>query len=241
MPVTVAERFHRDNPWVQTAWKTAHPPTPINETHPLRQVIPASPSSTSKRPEMVRVYSSQTVKTRMTQNTSGDSTKSAVAVEETVEDASPTQVVFAPPPPIPKDPSADRFSWTNPQAPPTPRSTTRSITSSLSSLPKFKRVTSWVRGQADRQAMRIAEVPLPASPRTSVPTLKNKASKPNLAPTRPARKLSKKKLPEGNFSSASRPSLDDPRLAVPAPARLTSQRPQTAPEQVEDDGFVSYS
>jgi hypothetical protein len=211
----------------------------------LNRVVTNSSPSTSKRPEMVRVYSSQTGKTRMTQNTSGDTTKSAlgVAVEETIGDASPTQVVFRPPPPIPKDSKdgTDRFSWTNLQAPPTPRSTARSITSSLSSLPKFKRVTSWVRGQADRQGMRIAEVPLPANPRTSVPTLKNKASKPNLAPKQPTRKLSKKKMPESTFSSASRPSLDDPRLAVPAPARLTSQRPQTATQQVENDGFVSYS
>ena len=241
VPVAVAERFHRENPWIPTTWKTAHPPTPTNENHPLNQVATDSSSSTLKRAEMVRVHSSQTGKTRTTQNTSGDTTKSglAVAVEETVGDASPGQVAFSPPPPVPEDPSPDRFSWTNLQAPPTPRSTTRSITSSLSSLPRFKRVTSWVRGQADRQAMRIAEVPLPANPQ-SVPTLKNKASKPNLAPSRPTRKLSKRNMTGSHLSSASRPSLDDPRLAVPAPARL-NQRPQTAREEVEDDLFVAYS
>lgn len=228
-------------------WKTANPPTPTGENHPLTQVASAPPSPRLKQPEMVRVYSSQTAaKSRMSQNASGDTTKTAKSgLAVTVEEASPLQPGFLLPetPKSPTDEQDHRWSWTNSQAPPTPRLTAPSRRSSLSSLPKFKRVTSWVRGQANRQGIRLVEEPQPSQRRTSIPALKNKASKPNLAPNKPQRKLSKKKRPDTTHSAILRPSLDNNAgLPFPPLAHIPGGRPSTAPQREDRDSLViSYS
>jgi hypothetical protein len=203
VPAVVAQRFHKENPWIQTAWKSANPPTPTNESHPLDPVVPPPPSPSLKQLGMVRVYSSQSALNHKSKNISQDTTKSDpdVTIAETVGESSPGDSIFGFPPESRKAPTQDRWSWTNSQAPPTPKldALSRSRTSSLSSLPKYKRVKSWVRGQADRHGIRIDEEPLPSPRRGSVPILKNKASKPNLAPKAPIRKLSKRHRHQSNW------------------------------------------
>lgn len=242
VPAAVAERFHKDNPWVQTVWKSQNPPTPTNECHPLTQVASGPPSPSLKQLGMVRVCSSHAEKGETSKNSSQDTTKSGgVTIQETMEEASPTGTMFGYPPETPRSPNEDRWSWTNSQAPPTPRMAARSHRSSLSSLPKYRRVRSWVRGQAHRHGVRITEEPLPSSRRVSAPVLKNKASKPNLAPKAPTRKLSKKRRPQSS-THALRPSIDGTGTSPPLPAKLPDSRPQTAPQPTgEDDLFISYS
>ncbi|EMC98051.1 hypothetical protein BAUCODRAFT_120958 [Baudoinia panamericana UAMH 10762] len=76
--------------------------------------------------------------------------------------------------------SPDRWSWTNSQAPPTPRVYAPSLHSSISSLSRFLGVRSWVRSRP----WRIDEEcpPLPKPTIAKWPSLKNKASFPVLAP-----------------------------------------------------------
>ena len=224
VPASVAERFHKEQPWMRSEWKTANPPTPTMDSHPLAQVM-ASSSPELKPPEMARVYTRQSERSRMNQNSSGDTTKSGLAIS--IGEASPNEREFGPPPETPQSPKdvQDRWSWTNSQAPPTPRfHAAPSLHSSLSSLPRFKRVTSWVRGQAERQTHRIDEERPPPSRTISVPMLKNKASKPTLAP-KPTRKLSKKKRPESSRSQSFQPSSETAGPVPPTSARLAEQWP----------------
>jgi hypothetical protein len=237
------ERFDRDHPWEQNAWKTQNPPTPTNERHPLAKVMNAPPSPQLKQLGMTRVYSSQTMEHCMAKNTPEDTTKSgvAVAVQATSYEASPTESVFDLSHKTPKPPHKARWSWTNADAPSTPRIAAPSIgKSSVSSLPKFRRVASWVRVQAVRQGISTEEPPLPSSQGSAFPILKNKASKPNLFPGPPTRKLSKNKRPDSS-SNALRPSLDNTGVTAPAPVKLNHKQPSALHGPEDDNLFVSYS
>ena len=233
------ERFDRDHPWTQNAWKTQNPPTP---TSPLVNVRRA-PSPPLKHLGTTRVYSSHTMESRMAKNNSEDTTKSggvAIGVQGAPNELSPTESVFSLPLKPPEPPQKDRWSWTNADAPPTPRLAAPSIgKSSFSSLPRFRSVASWVRGQAARQGLRTEEPPLPSSQEGSMPILKNKASKPNLLPGPPTRKLSKNKRNDSSINAA-RPSIDDTGIATPTPAKLNHKRPPSPPK-AEDGLFVSFS
>ena len=246
VPSAVAQRFHKENPWIQTAWKSENPPTPTKESHPLDPVMPSPPSPSLKQLGMVRVYSSQSGLNHKTKNDSQDTTKSgpAVTIAKTAGQSSPTGSIFDFPAESVKAQAQHRWSWTNSQAPPTPKLTasSRSRRSSLSSLPKYKRVKSWVRGQANRQGIRIDEEPLPSPRRGSVPVLKNKASKPNLAPKAPTRKLSKRKKSDGGSSfNALRPYPDISGITAPASAKLADHRPRTTSHNEADELTISYS
>lgn len=178
----------------------------------------------------------------MAKNTSEDTTKSGpvVAVQAAEDASSPTESVFGLPRQTRKSPHKARWSWTNADAPSTPRLAAPSIgKSSVSSLPRFRRVASWVRVQASRQGIPTEAPPLPSSQGSSMPILKNKASKPNLFPGPPQRKLSKNKRPDSS-SNALRPSLDNTGLSPPAPVKLNHKRPP-APSDAEDNLFISYS
>ena len=234
------DRSHNDHPWAHDAWKTQNPPTPTNDSHPLAQVVNAPPSPPLKQLGTTRTHSSQTMENRLTKNKSEDTTKSGPAIAE--EQASPTESVFGLPPEPPETQHKDRWSWTNADAPPTPRIAAPSIgKSSLSSLPKFRNVASWVRVQAARQSRRTEDAPpLPSSQGSSMPILKNKASKPNLFPGPPARKLSKNRKPDSS-PNALRPTLDNTGVAAPAPATLNSTPPLASHELEDDNLFISYS
>ena len=96
-----------------------------------------------------------------------------------------------------------RWSWTNSQAPATPRMRTRSPTrrpsrASTGSFSSFRRVQSWLKPGSERAVSRIPEEQASKSvAKAKLPPLKNKASMPILAPidTKHKRKLSKKSGP----------------------------------------------
>ncbi|KAK3701195.1 hypothetical protein LTR37_015574 [Vermiconidia calcicola] len=218
VPANVAVQFHNQHPWVQSTWKTPNLPTPTGEQHPLAQCMTRS-SSELKPPEMARVYSSHGLKDGMKGQSTEHITKSGVAVE--VRPASPAEgrATTALNSANPLQNQQERWSWTNSQAPPTPRMYAPSWRSSLSSQARFIRVKSWVRNQAERQNTRIDEESArPPSRRTPLPAFKNKASKPTLAP-RPTttRKQSK--------SSARKESLS---LSIQIPDAGSPARPKSA-------------
>ena len=233
MPSPIAEHFHKQNPWIQNMWKTGNPPTPSREKHPLSEVTSAPQSSQLKQPDTARVESSHSAKSRMTKQSSGDTTKSGLAIS--IREASPIDGEAGSPldPPMPEYELQDRWSWTNSQAPPTPRMgyAPSIVSSRRSSLPRFHNITSWVRSQADRESNRIDEEQVRPSRTKALPSLKNKAWKPNLAP-KPTRKLSKTKhQSKSSLSSAFKRQADSdiPTFKLPEPARLDDSRPRTAP------------
>ncbi|QIW94503.1 hypothetical protein AMS68_000021 [Peltaster fructicola] len=88
---------------------------------------------------------------------------------------------------------APRWSWTNSQAPATPRMYVPTIASSKNSATRLRMAVNWVRTRGERITSGEGE----ANPKTIVPrpgVLKNQASKPNLAP----RKLVKKNSVRGS-------------------------------------------
>jgi hypothetical protein len=120
----------------------------------------------------------------------------------------------------PEDPA--RWSWTNSQAPPTPRMYAPSLRSSLGSLPRFRKVKSWVRNQSGRQGTRIDEERGPAGIAATA-GFKNQASKPNLAP-RQTRKLSKKSLRRESESGTLIIQSNADLPVIPTSANLRDER-----------------
>lgn len=225
VPSAVAQRFYAQNPWVHDVWKPGDPPTPTIPKHPLSQVT-AAEAPLPKLPEMVRVYSSHGMREEAPPlpSTSSGKPDPAVSVSPAEEDKEDGSLESA----GGKD-QAERWSWTNSQAPPTPRMyapNRASLHSSLSSAPRFRKVKSWVRHQSVRHAGRIDEERASHGRTTStIPILKNKASKPNLAP-RPTRKLSKRILHQGDSSSLIIQSTTDPAgPAKPGSAKVKDELP----------------
>ena len=107
----------------------------------------------------------------------------------------------------------DRWSWTNSQAPATPRFYAPSRRSSISTLPRFRTIKSWVQGQAERNP----HVPKEVRPMTTQAMLKNKASLPTLAPPPPVKKKLSK--PAGQASRTRRSSS----IVKPQPGGETSR------------------
>ena len=232
MPSPIAEHFHKQNPWIQNMWKTGNPPTPTREKHPLSEVTSAPQSSQIKQPETARVASSYSAKSRMTKQSSGDTTKSGLAIS--IREASIEGEAGSPlDSPKPEYELQDRWSWTNSQAPPTPRMgyAPSIVSSRASGLPRFRNVTSWVRSQADHESNRVDEEQASPSRTKAIPSLKNKAWKPNLAP-KPTRKLSKTNhRSKSSLSSSFKREADSdiPTFKLPEPARLDDLRTRTAP------------
>ncbi|KAK5167731.1 uncharacterized protein LTR77_007430 [Saxophila tyrrhenica] len=216
VPSAVAQRFYAQNPWVQDVWQSGGPPTPTGQKHPLSQVANAS-AQDLKAPEMVRVYSSHGDKDERNPQSQHGKPHPSIAVRPASspkEDKDDEESVHEA-----KDDRPERWSWTNSQAPPTPRMYAPSMHSSLSSLPRFRKVKSWVRNQTERQTTRIDEERgLHSRSGSEMPILKNKASKPNLAP-KVTRKLSKKSL-----HSDGSPILIQSNTDVAGPVRPPSAR-----------------
>ena len=186
--------YKRQNPYIKSLWKTANPPPPPKT--PTKQgqsfLVDASPPPPPpKMPEMARVHE-RPISSRghKTQQWSADTTKSGLSIS--IEDTSPLVVEPTTPPHSHLAPSyhnpQDRWSWTNSQAPTTPRMYAPSLRSSISSLPRFRNIKSWVRSQSDR----IDEERPITSQTAAKPMLKNKASMPTLAPPPIKKKLPKK-------------------------------------------------
>ena len=226
VPSDVAKRFHRQNPWVQGTWETGDPSKPAGAAHTTTQVT-APPPRQLVSPEMAQMYTNHY---RMTQNLSPDPTKPdpAVSINETepLED----EAVMSP-----ADQNLQtRWSWTNSQAPSTVWRYPSSVQSSLSSLPRFQSVRSWVRGQAERHAASQAdrvdvEQALPSRTTTTTSVYKNKASKPKLS-QKPARKLSKRSQATSDFSLVIQRNSESSEPVPPLPARVPERRLQTLDE-----------
>ncbi|KAK4894415.1 hypothetical protein LTR27_007299 [Elasticomyces elasticus] len=197
IPSKIAQKFHSQNPYVKDSWKPAHPPSPLRAAHPSQNTTAIqNPAKAHLAPDAAHWQSS------MAQRPRAEHTKSWLRLS--VEEEGPLSDDDASPP-TPRKASAsielpqDRWSWTNSQAPATPRYRS-SMRSSISSLPRFRNIKSWARGQGER----IDEERPPVPPVQDVKrsNLKNKAAMPRLAPP-PKRKPSKTDAEHARIGSLS--------------------------------------
>ncbi|KAI7502070.1 hypothetical protein KC347_g9065 [Hortaea werneckii] len=234
-PAESTQRFHDLNPYVKNHWQTKYPVTsepitPIREGHSF--LIDASPEPSTRRgsepakdPQNVRVQIQ-----RKSDNDAGSHTTAAaaadapsskagltVSVNETFP-SSPThefdQISLKTPRTLDTHASSfdndpdDRWSWTNSQAPPTPRILApNNYRSSLSSsISKLRGIRSWVRGTTTTSSTtnhadtRIDEEQGVGRDRPGSsgshhrPILKNQAAVPVLAPAPVATKFPGKRM-----------------------------------------------
>jgi len=251
-PPEVVQRYHALNPYVKNQWKTEYPPsvptTPSREGHSF--LIDASPTQPSplqqeiyqpKEPEKVRIATRRMSdrQSRMTQQSSADTTKSGLAISVLPSIPSESDPKS---PPIASPSSqqhlqSDRWSWTNSQAPTTPRMyAPNHRTSSVSTGSRFRSIKSWVRGQNER----IEEEQRPdTSSNPNKPVLKNQASMPVLAPPVPT-KPSKK-----GMRNAQRSSISSLFRAHPGTKALTPLSPKLEGQPIEmrerSDGTATRS
>jgi hypothetical protein len=221
VPPEVAARFYAQNPYIESTWNTtlhtAQAPTPPPKTPEQDSInrhtflIDASPDAKAiKRPEKAQVTIRPTSSSsRLTRHSSSRNIKSKSPCRLSMVEVAADEVDnFITPPGSPMSQqllhdARDRWSWTNSQAPTTPRLNGRhSLISSRSSVPQFRNVVSWIRGQKDRlrideEEPQISATILPTHAATK-PALKNQASKPTLAP----RKLSKSNVPRASLDKA---------------------------------------
>jgi hypothetical protein len=229
LPPFVAKRFHNQNPYIKDTWKTASAPelpqTPRASTSFLLDGTPPR-----KVPESAEGSNGRTSRAHTAAQNSRDTTKSMrISIREALvpsTTAASTKAAEEPTPP--GSPSSqrnldERWSWTNSNAPPTPRYAP-SLRSSISSFTRFRSIKSWTRGQSER----IEEEAPPVSTTTKRLVLKNQASKPKLAP--PSVAMPPK--PHGRVGSLSSVFRQHPGTRLPnpgSPTRLEEQRPRTAP------------
>ncbi|KAK4963672.1 hypothetical protein LTR10_001303 [Elasticomyces elasticus] len=197
IPPKIAQKFHSQNPYVKDSWKTAHPPSPLRAAHPSQNTTAIqNPAKAYLAPDTAHWQSS------MAQRPRAEHTKSWLRLS--VEEEGPLSDDDASPP-TPRKASAsvelpqDRWSWTNSQAPATPRYRS-SMRSSISSLPRFRNIKSWARGQGER--IDEERPPLPPVQDVKRSNLKNKAAMPKLAPP-PKRKPSKTDAEHARIGSLS--------------------------------------
>ncbi|KAI7212410.1 hypothetical protein KC333_g7143 [Hortaea werneckii] len=230
-PAEATQRFHALNPYVKNQWQTAYPVpsepiTPIREGHSF--LIDASPEPSTRRGSEPK--NSQNVRVEIkrksdTESRTAPSSKAGLTVSVN-EAQSPSstreadQASLKTPKTLDTQASYDdRWSWTNSQAPPTPRIYAPNNRSSLSSsISKLRGIRSWVRGtthghNADGRR-RIDEEQggggrgegedhgRPSSSGShSRPILKNQAAVPVLAPAPVATKSSSASKNPGTKSS----------------------------------------
>lgn len=165
-------------------WKTAHPPsTPKQTTGSF--LVDATPPVSLKEPAKARVSVSRRSSTKPPssyQPSLGNSTNKS-RITFAIREASPVEALAGTPPDSPTSVTnaQDRWSWTNSQAPTTPRLyAPESRRSSSTPMPRFQTVSSWIDTQPDS----IAEE------NDAKAVLKKQASKSSLASSSP-KKLSK--------------------------------------------------
>ncbi|KAK3680009.1 hypothetical protein LTR78_000386 [Recurvomyces mirabilis] len=177
-----ARKLARQSASNPSAWKSAHPPTapqtPLREVHGRSFLFDASPpQSVVSKPERARVIEPQQAPPKSSTRNSGP----IVSIRRSTK-TDDLEAGHATPPESPRSQHStqllkERWSWTNSQAPTTPRLAALSMRSSVGSLPGFRSIRSWVRGQNSRMAEKR-----PPMPKPRMPALKNKASIPKLAP-----------------------------------------------------------
>lgn len=194
-PEEVAHRFHALNPYVKNQWQTKlsspGPPTPAREGHSF--FVDASPTTLrpvetkdSARANSVPKSISEGT-SRSKQPSSRDPHKSWLAIsiqESQASEADPT----SPKTPFSQHDGSDRWSWTNSQAPPTPRMYVPSGRSSIATLSRLRGIRNWIHGGSEK----IDEERPSSSHSHKKPILKNQASQPVLAPPPPSKQSSRK-------------------------------------------------
>ncbi|KAI6900512.1 hypothetical protein KC318_g10538 [Hortaea werneckii] len=157
-PAEATQRFHALNPYVKNQWQTAYhvpsePITPIREGHSF--LIDASPEPSTRRglePKNSHNVRVEIKRKSDTESRTSPSSKAGltVSVNETPSPSSTReadQTSLKTPKTVDTQASYDdRWSWTNSQAPPTPRIYAPNNRSSLSSISKLRGIRSWVRG-----------------------------------------------------------------------------------------------
>ncbi|KAK0318295.1 hypothetical protein LTR91_010175 [Friedmanniomyces endolithicus] len=217
LPREVTQKFHLQNPYVRNLWKTAHPTsvpgTPLRETHSAME----DETAPVRKPEKARFASYRlSGRSFVTQQSIAETAKSSPKSSFTERPLSKASAVPPTPPDTPysRRNLRDHWSWTNSQAPATPRMYAPSSRSSISTLPRFRNVTSWVRGQNHR----VDKVqPAAELPREKRPILKNKASLPRLAPPPVTRKLTRARAEQVRIGSLSSIVLPRPEQEALSP------------------------
>ncbi|RMX88934.1 hypothetical protein D0869_01254 [Hortaea werneckii] len=158
-PAEATQRFHALNPYVKNQWQTAYPVpsepiTPIREGHSF--LIDASPEPSTRRGSEPKNSHNVRVEIKRKSDTESRTAPSSkagltVSVNEAQSPSSTReadQASLKTPKTIDTQASYDdRWSWTNSQAPPTPRIYAPNNRSSLSSsISKLRGIRSWVRG-----------------------------------------------------------------------------------------------
>ncbi|KAI7247649.1 hypothetical protein KC343_g437 [Hortaea werneckii] len=207
-PAEATQRFHNLNPYVKNQWQTKYPVasepvTPVREGHSF--LIDASPEPSTRRGSEPPAKDPQNVRVQIKRKSDAGShtaPSSKAGLTVSVNEASPSstrqtdQMSLKTPRTYDTQASFDhdnddRWSWTNSQAPPTPRIVAPNNRSSLSSsISKLRGIRSWVRGtpQADgrideEQGGGGGGVDRPGSSGSHHrPILKNQAAVPVLAP-----------------------------------------------------------
>lgn len=184
VPSGIAKRFHQQNPYIKNDWKSTNAPltprTPPTKAQTfLNDASPSPPKVDVQLPEPTLISRRQS-RNRLRKQNSTATLKKSMSI--TIQPSSPTfkeDDLFSPPDsPSSQRALGERWSWTNSNAPPTPRHAP-SLRSSISSISRMRHFKTWVRGKSER-------IPEETRPVTSATTkrfvLKNQATKPNLAP-----------------------------------------------------------
>ncbi|KAK6431754.1 hypothetical protein LTR95_012084 [Oleoguttula sp. CCFEE 5521] len=218
VPPDVLSRFHTQHAYIQDTWKTSArlgpydapsqtqapppPPPPCKEhtgrTNRQTFLLPASPAPSKRKlakAAELPLHSPDSA-SHLIRN---DSTRALESTPQVSVEATQPELLTSLPMTPPAAAVLDRFSWTNTQAPSTPRASVapssfspRSGRTGRSSVPRFRTVVSWVRGQNERSRGGVEAGPraglgdsktrgeVPGRP--SMNELKNHAVKPILAP-----------------------------------------------------------
>lgn len=209
VPSKLSERARSKSSLVNDAWKASNPPD-----QPAGTAGPTLPKS-----EAAHKGATPSLAMLRDDGIAKEGTSDAAEVPRTPSES----------PNTPRSP-LDRWSWTNSQAPSTPRiaapnSTSNNMRSSIGSS-RLRNVATWVRTQG-----RTSEEEQSNSGSTGrkKPLLKNQALRPVLAPPRSRKRLSKAGRHDrvGSLSSIFKPTQG---YAIPSPLspRLEAQRSATS-------------
>ncbi|KAH9834290.1 hypothetical protein Tdes44962_MAKER08669 [Teratosphaeria destructans] len=243
VPPEVAKRYHPQSPWVKSSWMTrsAAPKQPVTptrdcdtETSFLMDASPPRCDSRLQTLEMARTNDSVVTPSSATRHAPG-SVPRGMRVLVTGPSAGSAReggdFASTPASPGSRQDMPDRWSWTNSNAPPTPRYAP-SLRSSISSLPRFRTIKSWVLGQSARV---IPEHPPPERPGTSAstrkPLLKNQASIPSLAPLAATSFTGHGRV--GSISSIFQPNSGSTETTLGSPGPTHDFRPIVSTPSVE--------
>lgn len=197
--------LYKHDPSTLDVWKTANPPTPTMAQCPINEVDEFG-TSQLKPPEMAQVASTSP----MVRVSSHDYTSPDLA--ESIHAPSIIDLETGPPlyTPTSERPLQGRWSWATSYATVKSRLETRSKTSTVSNLPGIRTMKDWISFQLDarRRLNPMREGQPGPSRASSVTFLKNKATKPNLAPVATS-ELSKRQFrPESSLSAKKKRSGD---------------------------------